>query len=105
MGRHKLLVQLREERHEASPLLSIWHNCDCRTSDGKSGETTVNSQKFELPKGSLILVATAGGTIRMKQLQREGLAVLLPNGTRVGFQKWKTDPEISDFFANEKSAK
>ena len=72
---------------------------DCNTPDGKSGSLTVHDQQFDLSEGSLILVSTSGGTVRLKQLKREGMAAILPNGTREGFQKLKTDPEIAKFFA------
>ena len=72
---------------------------DCNTPDGKSGSLTVDDQQFDLSKGSLILVSTSGGTVRFKQLKREGMAAVLPDGTREGFQKLKTDPEIAKFFA------
>ena len=72
---------------------------DCNTPDGKSGSLTVHDQQFDLSQGSLILVSASGGTVRLKQLKREGMAAVLPNGTREGFQKLKTDPEIAKFFA------
>ena len=77
---------------------------ECKTPDGKGGSLTVHDQTFELSSGSLILVATSGGMVHLKQLKREGLAVLLPSGQREGFQKWRTDPEIAEFFAKEKKA-
>lgn len=84
-------IKFRDDR----PMIKF----DCSTRDGKSGSLTVHDQNFDLSEGSLILVSTSGGEVRLKQLKREGLATVLSNGKREGFEKLKTDPEITKFFA------
>ena len=74
---------------------------DGNTPDGRNGTLTVNGQKFDLSNGSLFLIATSNGSVRLKQLQREGLARINSSGQRESFQKLKTDPDIVEFFAQD----
>jgi hypothetical protein len=49
-------------------------NFECKTTDGKTGTVILNGgQSFDLAAGRLFLLSTAGGSVKVKQLNREGL--------------------------------
>lgn len=74
---------------EGKPLVEIF----CTTGDGKAGRLTVGGQELDLAGGWLVLVATEGGQMRVKQLKR--LALTDPNGLKA----MRGEPEIAEFFA------
>src|SRR5206468_2023426 len=46
---------------------------ECKTTDGKSGTVTVNGGKpYDLSAGRLFVISAASGTVRVKQLNRDG---------------------------------
>ena len=75
-----------------------------RTTDGKTGPVTVAGQDLELSNGWLVLVSSAGGQTRVKQLQREGLKVQpdVEGGNAKDFEKLKTDPDVLAFYRDKK---
>jgi hypothetical protein len=74
---------------EGKPLVEI----SCTTGDGKAGRLTVGGQEMDLAGGWLVLVATEGGQMRVKQLKRPTLTDT--NGIRA----MRGEPEITEFFA------
>ena len=54
----------------SSPTLVEW---SCRTADATTGVMTINQQNFQLADGSLFLVSTRDGTVRVTQLKRKTL--------------------------------
>src|SRR5262249_12522367 len=74
---------------EGKPQVDI----SCTTSDGKAGRLTVGGQELDLVGGWMVLVATEGGPIRVKQLKRPPLTD--PNGIKA----MRGEPEIVEFFA------
>ena len=74
---------------EGKPLVEIsW-----TTGDGKAGRLTIGGQELDLAGGWLVLVATEGEQLRVKQLKRPALTDT--NGIRA----MRGEPEIIEFFA------
>lgn len=78
----------------------------CRTADGRTGSVSVTHKSgtadFELSRGWLILVSTAGGQLRTKQLKP--LAIQWTPKQAGGdeeYQKLRGDREVAAFFAKE----
>jgi hypothetical protein len=77
-------------------------NVECDSTDGTSGSLTVNGgQRLDLSQGRLFLVSTAGGEVRVKQLNRDGLSAKqgAQDTPPECFVKLKDDPEVKAFFA------
>ena len=77
----------------------------CRVvEDGKTGKIKIGGRRtLDLADGSLILVSTAGGGIRLKQLKRDTLKMKPEQET---FKELaRTDSEISAFFGEGRQAK
>lgn len=66
------------------------------TGDGKTGSVTINGKRYDLANGRLVLYATAGETVHLRQLKRDPLPK--PTGG-IGFSALKADPEVQRFFA------
>jgi hypothetical protein len=75
-----------------------------RTADGKNGSLTIAGQELNLANGWLVLVSTAGGELRVKQLQRERLKVQpdIEGGNAKDFEKIQGDPDVIAFFTKKK---
>jgi hypothetical protein len=75
-----------------------------RTADGKTGPVNVAGQELNLSDGWLVLVSTAGGQTRVKQLKREELKVQPDSegGNAKDFEKLKTDPDVVAFYRDKK---
>lgn len=76
---------------EGKPQVDIF----CTTGDGKAGRLIVGGKELDLAGGWLVLVATEGGQLRVKQLKRPSLTD--PNGLKA----MRGEPEIADFFAQK----
>lgn len=75
-----------------------------RTADGTTGSLNVAGQELDLAKGWLVLVSTAGGQTRVKQLQRAELKAQpdIKGGNAKDFESLKTDPEVMTFYGVKK---
>jgi hypothetical protein len=75
---------------------------ECKTTDGKTGTVTVNrGQSYDLAAGRLFLLSTAGGSVKLKQLSREGLTGkpgAVGNPPEV-YVKLRDDADIRAFYA------
>src|SRR5258706_10502867 len=92
-----------EEKFWVSYASSPEVKAECVTTDGRAGSVTVNGKSFDLAQGNLILVSTAGGTVRLKQLKRDGLDTKpgQKEDPPAGFAKLKKDPEVIAFFRRQ----
>ena len=65
------------------------------TKDGKSGAVTLNGKEYHLEDGSLFLVRTAGGPVRVTQVKQD-LSGLKPGATTWDRLR-KENPEAKEF--------
>jgi hypothetical protein len=69
----------------------------CETTDGKTGKMMINGSSYELAKGSLFLISTRDGQVRVRQLQRDLLKVKPDQEALESLLK--NDPDVGPFFA------
>jgi hypothetical protein len=69
---------------------------NCETTDGKTGQVTVDGRPYNLADGNLFLVSTAEDQTRTKQLKRALREVKLERESLEAFGR--NDPDIVDFF-------
>jgi hypothetical protein len=76
---------------------------ECRSTDGTTGALTVNGQRYDLSQGRLFLVSIAGGAVRVKQLNRDGLIAKAgpQDDPPECFVKLKDDQEVRTFFGKD----
>ena len=73
----------------------------CTTSDGKTGNVTINDRPYDLAQGSLFLVSAMGAEVRVLQLMRDTLKVKVGNDPKDALESViKGDADIGPFFAD-----
>jgi hypothetical protein len=78
----------------------------CETTDGKTGIVTINDQKHDLAQGSLFLVSTRGGELRVLQLKRDTLKLKAEDVPKESLETLiRSDEEIGPFFAKAGKSK
>ncbi|MBI3823261.1 MAG: hypothetical protein HY289_11365 [Planctomycetes bacterium] len=95
-GRYSGSIQ--EKQKPGGPVIEF----SCATTDGVNGSIKVDGRAFELANGFVLLVSTADGKVRAKQIKRDPLSVPpvgRPADVVNALDKLKADPEIIAFFA------
>jgi hypothetical protein len=77
----------------------------CETSDGKTGSVKINGRAYDLAQGSLFLVSTKGGDVRVLQLKRDTLKLKVGNVQDSLETLIRSDEDIAPFYANAGKSK
>ncbi len=76
-----------------------------KTRDGKSGSLVLNGEVYDLSKGSLFLVATHGGSTRIRQLDKDLSFIELKLPFTMVYESVtdmiRSDPDVTEFFKAE----
>ena len=72
---------------------------DCQSPDGRTGTVRIDKANYDLAAGSLLLVTLRGGTVSVRQLDRDTLTMAPGSET---IEALLSDPEVAAFFFENK---